>query len=55
MNDEKYKADHGAADAGAQDCSHHADSVEEGRKLRRRKTKIASRLSVSCEEPFHLR
>jgi transposase len=33
----------------------HADSVEEGRRLRRRKTKIASRLSVSGEEPFHLR
>jgi hypothetical protein len=29
--------------------------VEEGRELRRRKTKIASRLSVSGEEPFHLR
>jgi len=39
----------------AQDYSHHADSVEEGRRLRRRKTKIASRLSVSGEEPFHLR
>src|ERR1019366_8854660 len=48
-------AHHGTSDASAQDCSHYADSVEEGRKLRRRKTKIASRLSVSGEEPLHLR
>jgi transposase len=39
----------------AQDCSHYADSVEEGRELRRRKTEIASRLSGSGEEPFHRR
>ena len=49
------KPAHGASHAGAQDRSHYADSVEEGRKLRRRKTEIASRLSVSGEEPFHLR
>ena len=48
---QRHKADHGASHAGAQDCSHYADSVEEGRKLRRRKTEIASRLSVSGEEP----
>jgi transposase len=43
------------AHTSAQDRSHYADSMEEGRKLRRRKTEIASRLSVSGEEPFHLR
>ena len=32
-------------------CSHYADSMEEGRKLRRDETKIASRLSVSGQEP----
>ena len=52
---QRHQADYGASDAGAQDCSHYADALEEGRKLRRRKTKIASRLSVSGEEPFHLR
>ena len=52
---QRHQADHGASHAGAQDCSHYADSLEEGRELRRRKTKIASRLSVSGEEPFHLR
>ena len=52
---QRHQADHGASLAGAQDCSHYADSMEEGRKLRRRKTKITSRLSVSGEEPFHLR
>jgi hypothetical protein len=40
---------------GAQDCSHYADSVAERRKLRPRETEIASRLSVSGEDPFHLR
>jgi transposase len=52
---QRHQANHGASYAGAQDCSHYPDSVEEGRELRRRKTKIASRLSVSGEEPFHLR
>ena len=37
---------------GAQDCSHYADSMEEGRKLRRCETEVASRLSVSGEEPL---
>jgi len=32
---QRHQADHGAAHAGAQDCSHYADSVEERRKLRR--------------------
>src|SRR5207245_2878096 len=45
------QADDGASHPGAQDCSHYADSVEEGRKLRRDETKIASRLSVSGQEP----
>ncbi len=40
------KANHGAAHAGTQDCRHYADTLEEGRKLRRRKTESASRLSV---------
>ena len=52
---QRHQADHGASHAGAQDCSHYADSMEERRKLRRKKTKITSRLSVSGEEPFHLR
>src|ERR1039458_6033508 len=49
---QRHQADHGASHAGPQDCSDYADSVEEGRELRRRKTKIASRLSVSGEEPL---
>src|SRR5207249_5362432 len=32
---QRHQADDGASHAGAQDCSHYADSVEEGRKLRR--------------------
>jgi hypothetical protein len=36
----------------AQDGSDYLDSMEEGRRLRREKTKIASRLSVSGEEPL---
>ena len=47
---QRHQADHGASDASAQDGSDYIDSVKEGRKLRRRKTKIASRLSVSGEE-----
>src|SRR6266404_8003756 len=50
-----HQADHGPSDAGAQDCSHHADTLEKRRKLRRRETEIASRLSVSGESPFHRR
>ena len=52
---QRHQADYGASHASAKDCSDYVDSVEEGRKLRRRKTKIASRLSVSGEEPSHLR
>src|SRR5207247_8506780 len=48
---ERHQADDGASHPGAQDCSHYADSMEEGRKLRRDETKIASRLSVSGQEP----
>src|SRR5438309_8912171 len=48
---QRHQADDGASHAGAQDCSHYADSMEEGRKLRRDETKIASRLSVSGQEP----
>ena len=47
--------DHGASHPGTQDRSHHADAVEERRKLRRRETEIASRLSVSGTSPVHLR
>src|SRR5437016_5890247 len=32
---QRHQADDGASHPGAQDCSHYADSVEEGRKLRR--------------------
>jgi hypothetical protein len=49
---ERHEADDGTSHVGAQDGSDYADSVEEGRKLRRCKTKIASRLSVSGEEPL---
>src|SRR5215469_6414492 len=45
-----HQADHGTSHAGAQDCSHYADSMEERRELQRRETNIAS-LSVSGEEP----
>jgi hypothetical protein len=37
------------------DCSHYADTVEEGSRLRHRQTELASRLSVSGKSPFHLR
>jgi hypothetical protein len=33
--DQRHQADDGASHARTQDCSHYADSVEEGRKLRR--------------------
>ena len=48
---QRHQASHGASHTGAQDCGHHANSLEDGRKLRRRQTEIASRLSVSREEP----
>ena len=47
----RHQADDGAPDASAQDGSDYANSLEEGRELRRRKTEIASRLSVSGAEP----
>ena len=52
---QRHQANHGAPDARAQDGSDYVNSLEEGRELRRRKTEIASRLSVSGEGPFHLR
>jgi hypothetical protein len=52
---QRHQANNGASDAGTQDRSHYADSLEEGRRLRRGKIEIASRLSVSGKSPFHLR
>src|SRR5437762_12095666 len=49
---QRHQADHGTPHAGTQDCSHYADSMEEGGKFRRCETEVASRLSVSGEEPL---
>src|SRR5437016_5197486 len=45
---ERHQDDDGASRAAPQDCTHYADSVEEGRTLRRDETKLASRVSVSA-------
>src|SRR5436853_5479401 len=49
---QRHQADHGTPHAGTQDCSHYADSMEEGGKFRRCETEVASRLSVSGEAPL---
>ena len=48
----RHEAYDGAAHTRAQDRSHYADSVEEGRRFRRGQTEIASGLSVFGEEPL---
>jgi transposase len=52
---QRHEASHGSSHAGAQDCGDYADTLEEGRKLRRRETKTASSLSVSAQDPQPLR
>src|SRR5579864_352780 len=49
---QRHQADRGAPHPGTQDCSHYADTVEEGRRLRYRQTELASRLSVSGKNLF---
>jgi len=49
---QRHQAHHGAPHRGTQDCSHYADTVEEGRRLRYQQTELGSRLSVSGKSPF---
>src|SRR5215472_15493448 len=49
---EGHQANHGTSHVGAQNRRYYTDALEERRKLRRGKTKTASRLSVSGEEPL---
>ena len=52
---QRHEASYGSSHAGAKDCSDYADTLEEGRKLRRGETKTASSLSVCAEKPLPFR
>ena len=52
----RHQADHGASHAGTQDCSHYADTVEEGEDfdLDKLKSKPLERLGSSFPSPMAL-
>src|SRR5215469_7767341 len=48
---QRHQANHGTPYTGTQDRGHYANTLEKRRRLRRRETKIASRLCVSVNRP----